>query len=243
MNDHDELASAYLDDEATAEERARVEADPLLRARVDELRVARDAVASAAVEPVPLAVRDAAVRAAVRAAPVVDLAAVRLRRRLRLASIAAGALLLVGAVGLLVRSQRTDTTTKSAAGVAPTTTVPAALPNRVPSPGAAAAAQPYSLSMLGPFADRESLVAAVTTAVEPAESRADTAGAPSSATTAAPRQCTPTPPPRSTGEQLSAPALLEGNTVQLDVFTLDDGSRLLVVTKTPSCEELFSQPL
>ena len=34
----DELASAYLDGEASAAERARVESDPELRRRVDELR-------------------------------------------------------------------------------------------------------------------------------------------------------------------------------------------------------------
>jgi hypothetical protein len=42
--DLDELASAYLDDEATAEERARVEADPDLLARVERMREVAAAV-------------------------------------------------------------------------------------------------------------------------------------------------------------------------------------------------------
>lgn len=47
----DELASAYLDEEATAAERARVEADPVLLARVAELRAA---AAMLATPPLPL---------------------------------------------------------------------------------------------------------------------------------------------------------------------------------------------
>jgi hypothetical protein len=44
LDELDELASAYLDDAATAGERARVEADPALVARVAELAAARDRV-------------------------------------------------------------------------------------------------------------------------------------------------------------------------------------------------------
>jgi hypothetical protein len=63
MNDDDlELASAYLDDEVTDAERARVEASPELQRLVDDLRGARDAVA--AVDPPPAAARDAAIAAA-----------------------------------------------------------------------------------------------------------------------------------------------------------------------------------
>ena len=42
----DEIVSAVLDGEATPDERARVEADPRLRARLDRLRSVRDAVAA-----------------------------------------------------------------------------------------------------------------------------------------------------------------------------------------------------
>jgi hypothetical protein len=70
MADHDnldavELASAYLDGEATADERARVEGDPALLAEVERLRLVRDAVA--ATSPAPPAQRNAAVAAAMSA--------------------------------------------------------------------------------------------------------------------------------------------------------------------------------
>jgi hypothetical protein len=70
MADHDnldavELASAYLDGEATADERARVEGDPALLAEVERLRRVRDAVA--ATSPAPPAQRDAAIAQALAA--------------------------------------------------------------------------------------------------------------------------------------------------------------------------------
>jgi hypothetical protein len=64
-NDFDELASAHLDGVTSPEEAARVEADPALRARVEELRVVRTALGDVpAVDP---ARRDAAIAAAVAA--------------------------------------------------------------------------------------------------------------------------------------------------------------------------------
>jgi hypothetical protein len=70
MADHDnldavELASAYLDGEATADERARVEGDSALLAEVERLRKVRDAVAATPVAPA--ARRDAAIAAALSA--------------------------------------------------------------------------------------------------------------------------------------------------------------------------------
>jgi len=63
----DELASAYLDGEATSDERALVEADAPLLARVEELRAVRRTLAT------PVAARpDAAVDAAIAAALTVD---------------------------------------------------------------------------------------------------------------------------------------------------------------------------
>jgi hypothetical protein len=61
-DDVDELASAYVDGEATPGERARVEADPDLVARVSELRAVRSALAAPLVQP------DARVRERVLAA-------------------------------------------------------------------------------------------------------------------------------------------------------------------------------
>ncbi len=70
MADHDnfdavELASAYLDGEATADERARVESDPALLAEVERLRRVRAAVV--VTPPAPPAQRDAAIAAALAA--------------------------------------------------------------------------------------------------------------------------------------------------------------------------------
>src|SRR4051794_14710743 len=98
----DELASAYLDDEVTDDERARVEADPALRARVEELRSGRDRLAAAAVDGVSSAAREAAIHAALRASPLVDLAAERSRRRMRIATIAAAIVLVLGGLGALI---------------------------------------------------------------------------------------------------------------------------------------------
>ncbi|WP_420434225.1 anti-sigma factor family protein [Candidatus Poriferisocius sp.] len=79
--DLDELASAYLDGEATAEEAALVESDPRLQDLVEELRAVRDLVAT----PVDLPsdeVRDQMIAQALdHRAPVVSLE--RARRRLR----------------------------------------------------------------------------------------------------------------------------------------------------------------
>ena len=58
----DELVSAHLDGEASAEDSARVDADPQAQARLAELRVIRDAVARPV--EVPTAVREASIAAA-----------------------------------------------------------------------------------------------------------------------------------------------------------------------------------
>ena len=58
----DELASAYLDDEVTADERARVEGDPVLQARVARLQAARDELVAAAIDFPSATARDATIR-------------------------------------------------------------------------------------------------------------------------------------------------------------------------------------
>ena len=64
-HDFDELASAYLDGVASPEEAARVDADPALQARVEELRAVRAALAE--VPEVDAIRRDAAIAAALAA--------------------------------------------------------------------------------------------------------------------------------------------------------------------------------
>ena len=77
----DELASAYLDGEATAQEAALVESDPRLQAAVEELRAIREIVATP-VEPPSDEVRDQMIAQALdHRAPVVSLE--KARRRLR----------------------------------------------------------------------------------------------------------------------------------------------------------------
>ncbi len=105
----DELASAYLDEEATPDERALVEGDPVLLARVEELRAAA-ALLARSPAPLPASIVDAQVAAALASATVdaaaptgrSELAAVvPLRRRASntaswFAAVAAVAVVLIG---------------------------------------------------------------------------------------------------------------------------------------------------
>lgn len=79
----DELVSAYLDGEATEAERARIEADPELRSRVETFRLVSSAVATPPVMP-DSAAREAAIAAALGASrttkKVTSLAPVQERR-------------------------------------------------------------------------------------------------------------------------------------------------------------------
>jgi len=167
----DEIVSAVLDGEATDEEVARVDADAALTARLGELRAARDAIAAPVSLPSP-ADRDAAVAAAMtesvsaKVRPVVDMRDRRRRRALRVASIAAALLIVVGiASAIAALSSRDDHKAKSAAGteasVAPKDAVaqPAA---GGPAAGDAAASAPQSAAPeLGSFQTPEDVVDAV----------------------------------------------------------------------------------
>jgi hypothetical protein len=65
-HDLDELASAHLDGATTADEAARIAADPALQARVEALRAVRSALRAPAAEP-PEDAREAAIAAALAA--------------------------------------------------------------------------------------------------------------------------------------------------------------------------------
>lgn len=92
----DELASAYLDGDATPQEAVLVESDPRLQALVEELRAIRELVA-APVEPPSDEVRDQMIAQALdHRAPVVSMD--RARRRLRTMSPQARVLLAAAAV-------------------------------------------------------------------------------------------------------------------------------------------------
>jgi hypothetical protein len=112
----DELLSAYIDGETTAEESARVVGDPRLRARLRELEGAA-ALVGAPVESMSAAARDAAIAAALTAARGASgdraseegapAAVVRLdshrRKRWTLASVAAVVLLVVIAAARMLQ--------------------------------------------------------------------------------------------------------------------------------------------
>jgi hypothetical protein len=114
--DTDELASAYLDAELDPLERARVEADEHVRARVAELAEVRDLVA-APVAPLAPDRREEMIRAALEAAvrdgepptaPVVPLEGRRRHRVLRVLAPAAAAAAAIGAVAFLARDDPKD---------------------------------------------------------------------------------------------------------------------------------------
>ena len=251
MNDFeiDELASAYLDDAVTDEERARVDADPALRSRVDELRRARDALRGSTVEPAAADARDSAIARALAVSPVVDLQeerAARARRRVRVASIAAAAILIVGVAGMLLRSASRDGSTKSSTAAAASSSS---------SSGAAAAAgasAPLFTTVtheLGVYADRDALVVAVETASSAPTTATQAAGAandaatPRAAESTTSSRCAASTPPDAVSKSLSDSAVLAGAPVQVDVFVLHDGSRRLVVTSVGTCALVFTQTL
>jgi hypothetical protein len=118
MDPLDELASAYLDDEVTPTERARVEGDPMLLQRVEALRAARHVLASDLPLPPPgledaqleraIALADA--RGMLRAQPARSSNVVSFPRRAApyagaVAAVAATLLLLAGFFGQEASSQ------------------------------------------------------------------------------------------------------------------------------------------
>jgi hypothetical protein len=255
--DRDELASAYLDGESSAAERALVEGDPAVMARVTEFRAVREALA-APVTPPAAGPRDAAIAAAVGASNVVALDRARARRGIRIASIAAAVLFVLGAVGILIRAADSQSEDKFqtvagsiGSGAGDAATAERGAPQASPTAGAA---NNFSVGgqALGSFADRASLVAATQSQVHSPtfdqRKQATTAPAPASAagdsapTTVAP-SCLVPAPPDAVNELYSATAVLEGRPVQIDVFTIADGSLILVVTDTASCTQVFSQPV
>jgi hypothetical protein len=247
----DELASAYLDDQVTPEERARVEGDSAVMARVAELRGARDALAAEPIESPSPTARDNAIRAAVRAGTTADLAearaarATRTRQRLRVASIAAAILVALGLTAALLRIG-SDSSNQNAA-----TSANSATPTTAGAPSADRAAGAEALSgsagtFLGSFADQASLVDAARATLaardaskdESTPAQATAAGGPA----AGPLNCN-VDASDAVETVLTEPALLDGRSVRVDVVVLNDGSRLVVVTDDQTCDRVFSQRL
>jgi len=107
-DEHLLLASAYVDGELTADERARAEADPMVMSIVEELRGVRSQLAVAAPPDEPR--RDAAIAAALAAVPPIPSLAARRRARWMapLAAAAAAVVLVVGGAVVVLRSGDDD---------------------------------------------------------------------------------------------------------------------------------------
>ena len=259
--DQDELASAYLDGEATHDERTLVEGDPELLARVETLRGVREALS--APTPAPSAsARDAAVARALRASPIVDLRAERARRRMRIASIAAAVVIAVGAAGLLIRLAPSSSSKKSTATAAGGAASSSSAAQRVPeqaggTTGAFTSEVPGTFPLgtrdaLGSFNDQAALTDAARTQVRdrlsvdhskqaasaPTTTASRTNGADSVAITPA---CVVTGPPNVVVELYGATATLQGRAVQIDVFSLSDDTLTLIVTDAVTCTQVFTQ--
>jgi hypothetical protein len=203
-------------------------------------------VADAAVPSPDPTRREVAVRAALNAGNVVVLDRGRARRRLRLVSIAAAALVAISVAGLLIRARNDDTSSTASRAASPP---PAASAAATPQNRAAGSveSQPFATEgALGSFSNRADLVTAVKNAVNApltAGAAADTAAAPNGATTGTVPVCRSTAPAGATQTVLSSLAVLAGEAVQIDVYGLPDGSHRLVVTDRLSCTEVFSQTL
>ena len=111
----DELISSYIDGEATLDEVARIQADPELRARIQEFETARDLL-STPVTPLPESdvdrLIDNALWHSTTSDRITDLSAVRAMRSFnpqRLATIAATLVLLAGVVGALIALNNSGT--------------------------------------------------------------------------------------------------------------------------------------
>ena len=111
----DELISSYIDGEATLDEVARIQADPELRARIQEFEAAKDLLSSP-VPPLPQSdvdrLIDNALWQSTTSDRITDLSAVRAMRTFspqRLATIAATLVLLAGVVGALIALNNSGT--------------------------------------------------------------------------------------------------------------------------------------
>jgi len=174
----DELASAYVDDEATPAERALVEADPELVRRVGELRAVRSALAAPVVRP-DATTRDVAIdaaRAVATAAPVGATVTAIDRRRpnrraLAVVGAAAAAAAAIAVVAVVAtRPSHPGPSTSARASTPP----PAAAASSTFEPETKSAGTPSSAAVA---AVSSSTVAAAGSAARGASAASDTAGA------------------------------------------------------------------
>jgi hypothetical protein len=253
----DELLSAYLDGEVTADERARVEADPALLARVAELRAAA-ALAARPVAPADAAQIDVAIRVAVAASDVpmtgggtnvTDLSAHRKKPGVGAWLGAAAAILLfVIIAATLVRNADTKTS-KTAASSGSSLSSAAASQFDQREAATAAAATSVIGGDLGAFPDEVSLTAGARARLAQGAAGPSTGAAtPTAADTAA-----QAPSPDATraaacsvGDPTDGTVVLDqsgtlrGTSVRVVVRQRDDGARVLIVVDE-GCRVLLRQ--
>lgn len=258
MTDHDDtfddLASAYLDDEVSDDERARVAADAPLLGRVEELGAVRESLRSsgAAVDP---SHRDRAVAAALAAfdggqvASLADARRRRSRRAAQLVGVAAAVALLALAVPFLeqldsgsdgaVLAGRADDTDQ-------TMRADASAPEM--SSEALTAVPGAVMEDLGAFGDVEGLATVVRTRLDGAAADsapgADGSGGSGAGVAGSGQGQEPCATQRSAAEPVvfSALATLDGRAV-LVLVRGDEAGRTLLVYDVAMCAEVVSQPL
>jgi hypothetical protein len=252
----DELASAYLDGEATRDEVAAVEASPSLRARVEELRAVAGAVATTPVDPAPEDARETSIAAALAAAgrfEITDLAAERARRRLRVLSIAAAVLVAIAiGAGLLTQVGGDDSTSTAAKTSASSSST--AEPGGAAGAGAATADQAAAPEVsafastamaLGAFDDTADLVNAARGRLAATKSTgggAPAAGGVQDSAAAGDAAPTATPPcPRPADVVFDGTALLRGAPVT--VLIVGEPDHQVIELLDATCAVVFSQPL
>ena len=248
------MASAYLDDEVTTEERARVEADPALLARVEELRSVHDALSDPVVPPTS-AERDAAIRAALGAHNVIDISAARGQRRLRIASIAAAVVLVLGAAGALIRAaddgstQRFNTAAGSIGSASDSRTAErAARPPERPTGSAPARSRPVAgrrsaRSRTGPRSPPLPRRRYTTPRYQSTQAGRRHAVGAHGRLAADDHTDVPRALSRRCDEGSKPARSFSKDRRQVDVFTIADGSLVLVVTDAASCAQVFTQPV
>jgi len=260
-DDLDELASAHLDGTTSAEEAARVAADPALLARVEELRAVRDAVA--ALPPIDPARREAAIAASLAAfaeegaaaaalAPVASLAAVAARQRqsparyLRLVGAAAAVVLLAALVPLLGKLGESDDAAEATSGGFEDagSSIGESAPEAAADSGAGATTTTAAgATYLGSYASLADLVAAIEDRDESdAGSDASTLGAQGSNGSGCPTDRSD----ELTGSSKSAivsSATVAGDPVVVVILSAPDGARTLLVFSADGCERLLERSL
>jgi hypothetical protein len=167
----DELASAYMDDALAPAERAHVESDPQLMARVRQLSAVRAMVATAG--PAPDAdQREAAVRAALQAAQewtqrAVPLDARRQRARVGLGALAAAAAVVLAVATGVAVTRSDDHPAPQGAAAVPTDAGPVAEATSGAGPSTTIAPRSSATTLTGPSPGTQGTDGAVASARVP----------------------------------------------------------------------------